>query len=83
MSEREPSQGRSGAMDNCSFDIMTQTEKKADFLHSAIEKYIKDARDANRPELERLWNAIKEDEARHLDLLKAEMAKDVQTGRLK
>jgi rubrerythrin len=62
---------------------MTQVEKKADFLHHAADTYIQDARAANRPELAHLWNAIKQDEQRHLDLLKQELAKDVQKGRLR
>jgi hypothetical protein len=44
---------------------------------------MQDARAANRPELAHLWNAIKQDEQRHLDLLKQELAKDVQEGRLR
>jgi rubrerythrin len=71
------------AMDNCSFDILTQAEKKADFLHSAIDTYIDDANAANRQDLVKLWNTIKQDERRHLDLLKQELAKELQQGRLK
>ncbi len=70
-------------MDNCCFDIMTQTEKKADFLYRAADTYIQDAQAANRQELAHLWNTIKQDEKRHLDLLKQELARDVQEGRLR
>ena len=75
--------GKSKPIDNCSFDIMTQTEKKADFLYQAADKYIADAQAANRPDLASLWNTIKQDEQRHLDLLKQELARDVQEGRIR
>ena len=70
-------------MDNCSFDIISQTEKKADFLHSTVEKYIRDANAANRPELANLWDTIRQDEQRHLDMLKQELAKDAKEGKLR
>jgi hypothetical protein len=43
MAEITASKGANQPMDNCSFDIMTQLEKKADFLYHAANKYIKDA----------------------------------------
>jgi hypothetical protein len=86
MAERKTSastsKGASQPMDNCCFDIMTQTEKKADFLYRAADTYIQDAQAANRPELAHLWSTIKQDEQRHLDMLKQELARDVQEGRL-
>jgi hypothetical protein len=51
--------------------------------HIYIYIYIQDARAANRPELAHLWNAIKQDAFVHLALLKQELAKDVQEGRLR
>lgn len=65
-------------MHDCCFDIMTQAEKKADFLYSAADRYIQDAQTANRPELANLWSTIKQDEQRHLNMLKQELAKDIQ-----
>lgn len=70
-------------MDNCCFDIMTQMEKKADFLYHVADTYIQDARAANKPELTHLWNAIKQDAFVHLAFLKQELAKGVQEVRLR
>lgn len=53
-------------MDNCCFDIVTQTEKKADFLYRAVDTYIRDAKATNRNGLAEVWSTIKEDEKRHL-----------------
>jgi translation elongation factor EF-1alpha len=44
--------------------------KDADFLYDTIEKYIKDAETANKPELVKIWQTIKEDRKRHLHLFK-------------
>jgi rubrerythrin len=77
--EKTQSEDRSSsAMDNCGFDILTQTEKKADFLHSAVDTYIEDAKAANRQDLVRLWNSIKQDEKRHFDMLKKELSNYLQ-----
>lgn len=84
--ENAQSQARgnsSNGMENCRFDILTQAEKKADFLHSAIDTYIDNANAANRQDLVKLWNTIKQDKNRHLDLLMQELAKDLKEGRWK
>jgi hypothetical protein len=41
------------------YNVIHQLEKKADFLYSAMEKYIRDAEKDNKPELVKLWNTIK------------------------
>ena len=69
-------------IDNCSYDIMTQTGKKADLLHSAVEAYISDAQAANRPDLVNMWNVIKQDELRHIEMLKNELGKAAKEGKL-
>ena len=58
-------------------------EKKIDFLYYAADTYIQHPQTANRPELAHLWNTIKQDEQRHLEMLKQqELARDVHEGRL-
>jgi hypothetical protein len=52
------------------YNVIHQLEKKADFLYSAMEKYIRDAEKDNKPELVKLWNTIKEDEQNHLKMWK-------------
>ena len=55
-----------------------QLEKKADFLYSAVEKYVRDAEKDGKPQLIRLWNEIKEDEQNHLKMLREELVKEVK-----
>jgi rubrerythrin len=69
-------------MDNVCFDIVTQMEKKADFLYRAVDTYIQDAESTNRSGLVQVWNTIKEDEKKHFDMLKQELAREVREGRL-
>ena len=61
-----------------SYDIIHQLEKTADFLYSAVEKYIRDAEKDGKPELVKLWNSIKEDEQSHLKMLRNELIKEVK-----
>jgi hypothetical protein len=61
-----------------SYDIIHQLEKTADFLYSAVEKYIRDAEKDGKPEQVKLWNSIKEDEQNHLKMLRNELIKEVK-----
>ena len=57
-------------------------EKKADFLYYAADTYIEQPQAANRPELADVWSTIKQDQQWHPNMLKQELARDVQLGRL-
>jgi rubrerythrin len=59
---------------NSEYNLITALESSADFLHSAVGKYIRDAEKDNKPELVKLWNKIKEDEQNHLKMLRNELA---------
>ena len=41
-------------LEDSTFNVITQIEKKADFLYSSVEKYIRDAEKDNKPELVKL-----------------------------
>jgi hypothetical protein len=75
---------KQGAMlEDSAFNIITQIEKKANFLFSSVEKYVRDAEKDNKPELVKMWNSIKEDEKSHLKMLRDELIKEVKEDRLK
>ena len=59
------------------YDILRTLGKDADFLYDTIEKYIKDAKTANKPELVKIWQTIKEDRKRHMHLLKEALEKEI------
>ena len=70
-------------LEDSAFNIITQIEKKANFLFSSVEKYVRDAEKDNKPELVKMWNSIKEDEKSHLKMLRDELIKEVKEDRLK
>lgn len=81
MTETTAKQG--ALLEDSTFNIITQIEKKADFLFSSVEKYMRDAEKDNKPELVKMWTAIKEDEQNHLKMLREELIKEVKENRLK
>lgn len=84
MSETTTSSSKaSPLLEDSSFNLITQIGKKADFLYSSVEKYIRDAEKDNKPELVKLWNTIKEDEQNHLKMLREELIKEVKENKLK
>lgn len=81
MTETSAKQG--ALLEDSTFNIISQMEKKADFLFSSVEKYLRDAEKDNKPELVKMWNSIKEDEQNHLKLLREELVREVKEDRLK
>jgi hypothetical protein len=69
-------------LDDSSYNITHQLEKKADFLYTAVQEYIRDAEEDNKPELIILWKKMKEDEQNHLKMLKEELVGQVRQSRL-
>jgi hypothetical protein len=63
------------------YNVIKQLKKEADFLYSAIEKYIRDAEKDNKPQLVKLWNTIKGDEQNHLKMLRNELIKEIKQNK--
>ena len=63
-------------LDNLTYDILSALGKDADFLYDTIDKYIQDAKSANKPDLVELWQTIKIDRYKHVDMLKAALEKN-------
>jgi hypothetical protein len=59
------------------YDILKVLGKDADFLYDTIETYIKDAQEANKTELLRIWQTIKEDRKRHMHMLKEALEMEI------
>jgi rubrerythrin len=81
MTETTTKQG--GLLEDSTFNIISQLEKKADFLYSSVEKYVRDAEKDNKPELAKLWNTIKDDEQNHLKMLREELIRVAKESSLK
>jgi rubrerythrin len=70
-------------LENSSYNIMRALGKEAKFLYSAIDTYIEDARKDNQPELEKIWNTIKQDRERHLAMLREALEKQAKQQKLR
>jgi hypothetical protein len=70
-------------LEDSTYDIIHQLKKEADFLYSAVEKYVRDAEKDGRPELLKLWNTIKEDEQNHLRMLREELVKQIKENKFR
>ena len=64
-------------LSDTAYDILKVLGKDADFLYDTIENYIKDAETANKSELVKIWQTIKEDRKRHMHLLKEALEKEI------
>jgi hypothetical protein len=72
-----------GLLEDSTFNIITQLEKKADFLYTSVEHYLRDAEKDKKPELAKLWNKIKDDEQNHLKMLREELVREAKENKLK
>jgi rubrerythrin len=74
---------KQGLLEDSTFNIISQLEKKADFLYTSVEQYIRDAEKDSKPELVKMWNTIKEDEQNHLRMLREELVREAKENKLK
>jgi hypothetical protein len=68
---------------NSTYDIIRALAKDAAFLYSTVDIYVDDARKDNRPDLVNVWNTIKQDKQRHVQMLREVLSKDAKEERLK
>jgi hypothetical protein len=61
---------------------MAALGREADFLHTTADKYIEDAQKENKSKLVEVWNTIKQDKQKHLDMLKECLQSEVKEGEL-
>jgi rubrerythrin len=64
-------------LSNTMYDILHAMGKDAGFLYDTIDTYIKDAQNANNPNLVEIWKTIKKDRLKHLHLLKEALEKEI------
>ena len=83
MTEATTAAKQGALLEDSTFNIISQLEKKADFLYTSVEKYMRDAEKDNKPELVKMWNAIKEDEQNHLKMLREELIREAKENKLK
>ncbi len=67
---------------NSTFNIISVLDKEATFLYHAADKYIEDARQENRPDLVNTWNTIKQDNQKHIEMLRQALSKEAKEERI-
>lgn len=82
MAQTSGSKNSPALLEDSTFKVITQIEKKTDFLYSSVEKYLRDAKD-NKPELIKLWTSMKEDEQGHLKMLREELIREIRDNKLR
>ena len=69
-------------LENSTYNILRALGTDADFLYDTVDIYIKDAQEANRSDLVKTWNTIKQDRQRHLQLLRQVLEKEAKQEKL-
>jgi rubrerythrin len=69
-------------LENSTYNILRALGTDADFLYDTVNIYIKDAQNANRSDLVNLWNTIKQDRQRHLQMLRQVLEKEAKQEKL-
>ena len=69
-------------LENTTYNILAAVGKDSDFLYSTIGTYIKDAQNASRSDLVDMWNRIKQDRQRHLQMLRQALEKEAKEQKL-
>ena len=63
---------------NSTYNIIRALGKDADFLYSTVGQYVEDAEKDGRPELVSVWNTIKQDKERHLQMLREALSNEAK-----
>jgi hypothetical protein len=73
---------QSTRLDNSTYNILIVLGKEADFLYSTVDTYIEDAKKDNRQHLVDIWNQMKRDKERHLQMLREALEKEAKDEKL-
>jgi hypothetical protein len=69
-------------LENTTYNILAALGRDADFLYDTIGTYINDAQNANRSDLVTMWDTIKQDRQRHLQMLRQALDKEAKEQKL-
>jgi rubrerythrin len=82
MTESSSTKHETTRLENSTFDILIALGKEAQFLYSTIDTYTSDAQRANRSDLVNMWNTIKQDRQRHMQMLREALEKEAKEEKL-
>ena len=74
-------EGKVEGMSNVTFDLITTLSNAGEAI-DALDTYIEDAKKANDPNMQQLFEQIRADEIRHCDLLRNVISNQAKQGKL-
>ncbi len=69
-------------LENSTYNLISSLDREAKFLYKTVDTYIEDARRENRPDIENVWKTIKEDNKKHIKMLREALSKDAKEEKL-
>jgi rubrerythrin len=82
MTESSSTKHETTRLENSTFNILIALGKEAHFLYSTIDTYTSDAQKANRSDLVNMWNTIKQDRQKHMQMLRQALEKEAKEEKL-
>jgi len=76
------SKNESTRLENSTYNILMALGKEANFLYSTADTFIEDARKDNRTELVEIWQEMKRDKQKHLQMLRGALEKEAKEMKL-
>ena len=76
------SKHQSTKLENSTFNIITALDREAKFLYSTVDTYISDAERDDRPHLVDIWNTIKQDKIKHIQMLREALTREAKEEKL-
>jgi hypothetical protein len=70
-------------LENTTFNLISQLHRDADFLYSTVDTYISDAKRDGRSDAVNVWNTIKQDKIKHMQMLREALAKEAAAGKIR
>jgi hypothetical protein len=69
-------------LDNSTYNILRALGREADFLYSTVDAYLDDAKRDNKPHLAEIWNEMKRDKQKHLQMLREALEREAKEEKL-
>jgi hypothetical protein len=69
-------------LENSTYNILVALNNEADFLYSTVDIYIEDAKEDDRQNLIEIWNQMKIDTGKHLQMLRQASEKEAKEQKL-
>ncbi|HEX7033383.1 MAG TPA: hypothetical protein VF172_10320 [Nitrososphaera sp.] len=69
-------------LENSTYNLISSLDREAKFLYKTVDTYIEDARRENRQDIEEVWKTIKEDNKKHIKMLREALSKDAKEEKL-